>query len=342
MPEAEEPPEEEIPEEPAEEPAADEAVAEGEPETPAEVPVEEVKQTPPSAAQAQPEQKKAEEYEVLYTITAKQGAALREEADDHSPVLVTLEAESELKVVDDAEEGWYGVLLVPEMDGHAVAYLSESDVTPDEVPAEPETFAAEPEAPAEEEPAITEDADEEPADLPEGKATVEEETPEEPGEAEEIPEEPEAVKTTEEENLPEAEAPAEEAEAMEEGEPAEEAAQPEEETVSEVLETDKADNEELQGSPAASETPSEEGNKEAENERRVTVHSTLGETVFSGETVELTAELEGFEEEEAVLIVWEVNRGEGWEELVIGESCKYIVSAETMTWEFRARVQIQE
>ena len=30
-----------------------------------------------------------------------------------------LEAELELKVVNDAEAGWYGVLLVPEKDGHA-------------------------------------------------------------------------------------------------------------------------------------------------------------------------------------------------------------------------------
>ena len=51
---------------------------------------------------------------------------------------------------------------------------------------------------------------------------------------------------------------------------------------------------------------------------------------------------EGFEADEAVLVIWEVNRGEGWEMLDIGESCRYIVSAETMTWEFRARVQIQE
>ena len=115
-----------------------------------------------------------------------------------------------------------------------------------------------------------------------------------------------------------------------------------EEAVTEADAEEEISEEEVTEEVASEEAGAEEEAPEPEESRRITVHTTLGETVFSGEIVELTAELEGFEDEDEVFVIWEVNRGEGWEELAVGESCNYIVSAKTMTWEFRARVQIQE
>ncbi|MBQ5412327.1 MAG: hypothetical protein IIU19_03000, partial [Oscillospiraceae bacterium] len=72
--------------------------------------------------------------------------------------------------------------------------------------------------------------------------------------------------------------------------------------------------------------------------RRVTLHSTRGSSVECGQVITLTAELEGFSEEDQVLVIWEVNRGEGWEEAGTGLTYDYIATEESILWSFRARV----
>gem|GEM_PF-1171927 len=72
--------------------------------------------------------------------------------------------------------------------------------------------------------------------------------------------------------------------------------------------------------------------------RRVTLHSTRGSSVECGQVITLTAELEGFSEEDQVLVIWEVNRGEGWEEAGTGLTYDYTATEESILWSFRARV----
>ena len=72
--------------------------------------------------------------------------------------------------------------------------------------------------------------------------------------------------------------------------------------------------------------------------RRVTLHSTRGSSVECGQVITLSAELEGFSEEDQVLVIWEVNRGEGWEEAGTGLTYDYIATEESILWSFRARV----
>ncbi|MBR5383362.1 MAG: hypothetical protein IK133_06015 [Clostridia bacterium] len=75
--------------------------------------------------------------------------------------------------------------------------------------------------------------------------------------------------------------------------------------------------------------------------RKVIVRSSAGDCIMSGATIVLTVELEGFEENEDVTVIWEVNKGEGWETVGIGETYEYTASLESLMWDIRAKVQYQ-
>ena len=72
--------------------------------------------------------------------------------------------------------------------------------------------------------------------------------------------------------------------------------------------------------------------------RKVTLHSSRGATVEYGQVITLTAELEGFTEADQPLVIWEVNRGDGWEEIGTGLTFDYTATEESILWPFRARV----
>ncbi len=92
---------------------------------------------------------------------------------------------------------------------------------------------------------------------------------------------------------------------------------------------------EPEGQPADTEAPAEE------SARRVTIHSSAGNCIMSGTTIVLTVELEGFEENDNIVVIWEVNKGDGWESVGIGETYEYTASLESLMWDIRAKVQYQ-
>ena len=62
---------------------------------------------------------------------------------------------------------------------------------------------------------------------------------------------------------------------------------------------------------------------------------------MSGTTIVLTVELEGFEENDNIVVIWEVNKGDGWETVGIGETYEYTASLESIMWDFRVKVQYE-
>ena len=76
-----------------------------------------------------------------------------------------------------------------------------------------------------------------------------------------------------------------------------------------------------------------------EKVRQVRVLSSLGETVVFGETVCMTVDLSDFEDCAEVSVIWEADKGSGWEEAGTGKEFTYIASADSINWNVRARVR---
>lgn len=75
--------------------------------------------------------------------------------------------------------------------------------------------------------------------------------------------------------------------------------------------------------------------------RKVTVRSSAGDCIMSGATIVLTVELDGFEANDDVTVIWEVNKGDGWEMVGVGETYEYTASLESIMWDFRVKVQYE-
>lgn len=76
-----------------------------------------------------------------------------------------------------------------------------------------------------------------------------------------------------------------------------------------------------------------------EKTRRVIIHSSAGTCIINGAPIVLTVELEGFEDNAERTVIWEINKGDGWEEAGIGETFEYLASLESLSWDFRVKVQ---
>jgi hypothetical protein len=93
-----------------------------------------------------------------------------------------------------------------------------------------------------------------------------------------------------------------------------------------------------------SDEESEEQDAEAEEIeeepiRSVHIHSSAGACISNGEIITLTAELEGFDSADEFTVVWEVNKGYGWEEAGTGSAYEYTASMESLMWDIRVKVQ---
>ena len=73
--------------------------------------------------------------------------------------------------------------------------------------------------------------------------------------------------------------------------------------------------------------------------RKVSVVNRTGANVVLGGTIDLEAVLTGFEGEN-VTVIWEMDRGSGWEEAGTGLTHSYTATAESVRWQFRVRVRI--
>lgn len=128
---------------------------------------------------------------------------------------------------------------------------------------------------------------------------------------------------------------------------------PDEEQLDEQPEEDITDEDPSTPSDAVSENvytelisdeESEEQDAEAEEIeeepiRSVHIHSSAGACISNGELITLTAELEGFASSDDYLVVWEVNKGSGWEEAGTGSTYEYTASLESIMWDIRVIVQ---
>ena len=129
----------------------------------------------------------------------------------------------------------------------------------------------------------------------------------------------------------------------------EEAAEEIEEAVDEAEETkDEAedaaeDKTEDEAEEAASETedrtaqPDPETTEEAKP-RTVRLLSNRGDTVIRGETIRMKVDLSDFADCAEVIVIWEADKGAGWEQTGTGETFEYTASADSMGWMVRARV----
>ena len=106
-----------------------------------------------------------------------------------------------------------------------------------------------------------------------------------------------------------------------------------------TAETDAAD-EQNDIPEAGSEIPTDEAPEtEAKPVRSVSIQSSAGTCITCGETIILTAELEGFDPEANFTVVWEIDQGNGWEEAGTGETFEYTASLETLMWDIRVTVR---
>ena len=76
-----------------------------------------------------------------------------------------------------------------------------------------------------------------------------------------------------------------------------------------------------------------------EKTRRVIIHSSAGTCIINGAPIVLTVELEGFEDNAERTVIWEINKGDGWKEAGTGETFEYLASLESLSWDFRVKVQ---
>lgn len=75
--------------------------------------------------------------------------------------------------------------------------------------------------------------------------------------------------------------------------------------------------------------------------RRAAIQTDFSGAVAVGETLRLTAVLEGFEDCSQVIVVWEADKGAGWEEVGQGSEFAYTADADSIRWRFRVRVEYQ-
>ena len=75
-------------------------------------------------------------------------------------------------------------------------------------------------------------------------------------------------------------------------------------------------------------------------EKKVTIFTSRRSVMKSGETVELTSKLEGFEDCETVLYQWECDKGEGFEAVpgATEETYSFRANARSLGWDWRLRV----
>ena len=76
-----------------------------------------------------------------------------------------------------------------------------------------------------------------------------------------------------------------------------------------------------------------------EKTRRVIIHSSAGTCIINGAPIVLTVELAGFADNAERTVIWEINKGDGWKEAGIGETFEYLASLESLSWDFRVKVQ---
>ena len=225
-----------------------------------------------------------------------------------------------------------------EIPGDSAADCNDEPTQPDEKElAEEEIVEGEPEpsAKAPDDEQGTEPADEQAEDRskePDDDVAAE---PAEEAEAE-IPEEPNETAEAE----PTADAPEETAELPAEEPTDEQPTETDAEAVEALTaETDAAD-EQNDIPEAGSEIPTDEAPEtEAKPVRSVSIQSSAGTCITCGETIILTAELEGFDPEANFTVVWEIDQGNGWEEAGTGETFEYTASLETLMWDIRVTVR---
>ncbi|MBR1584278.1 MAG: hypothetical protein IJ662_01905 [Clostridia bacterium] len=80
--------------------------------------------------------------------------------------------------------------------------------------------------------------------------------------------------------------------------------------------------------------------EEAETEKKIIIHSSNAPVVKEGDVIELTGELQGFDQYTQFLYIWEVDQGDGWVEAARGseDHYAYVASAESLDWCWRLRV----
>jgi hypothetical protein len=178
------------------------------------------------------------------------------------------------------------------------------------------------EEPAVEEPAVEEPAEEEPAAE---EPAAEEPAVEEPAAEEPAVEEPAAEEPAVEE--PAAEEPAAEEPAVEE--PAAEEPAVEEPAAEEPAAEEPAVEEPAAEEPAAEETP----------ERSVSISANVGNVVFAGDGITLTAVLSGYDDVETQ-ITWQYNDGTGWKDIEGANGLQYTFTLTEATADYGWRVVV--
>ena len=184
----------------------------------------------------------------------------------------------------------------------------------------------------------TETVDSEGGDIEQESEPVDPENDEAEQENEANNEQPDGSEATEEEVIPE-----EAADGIEEA--VEEVS---EETVEAADETEKEAEDETADEAedaAADEEAAEEAKAQPDSEiseeakpRTVRLLSNRGDTVVRGETIRMKVDLSDFADCAEVIVIWEADKGAGWEQTGTGENFEYTASADSMGWMVRARV----
>ena len=101
-----------------------------------------------------------------------------------------------------------------------------------------------------------------------------------------------------------------------------------------------AETEETQSHEEEADMHADEATEASEEKtRRVIIHSSAGTCIINGAPIVLTIELEGFEDNAERTVIWEINKGDGWKEAGTGETFEYLASLESLSWDFRVKVQ---
>ena len=226
---------------------------------------------------------------------------------EEAPVVILPDVEQ-----DDTDFDWteFEILVVTEEDAEEDP---EAELLQEDEPEDANNPVAETETePVSSESDETEQKDETQMELPDGA------------------EEPLPEATEEEVNLEEASEETEEAvdEAEEMTDEAEDAAEDKTEDETEEAAAEKED-QTAQSDPETT---------EEEKPRTVRLLSNRGDTVVRGETIRMKVDLTDFADCAEVIVIWEADKGAGWEQTGTGETFEYTASADSMGWMVRARV----